>query len=827
MAIVKKFKPNQIYIPKRIINKLETIFEFPLTIVEAPTGYGKTTILKWFLKKSKYEFVWFNIDNHDKNQFFLDLCKKINTIDINCAKQISELGYPTNFDTAKKIAKIILDINFKNEILWVFDNYHFISDEFCNRIIFDLGAASNLKVVVLTQEIIYEKTFEMVVKKQLNYIGLTDLEFSKTEISDYSKLSGIKIDDEETELLYNFSNGWISAVYLLLFNYSRVNKFERNDDLYNLVINSIWLNMNKEVQEFLIYCSVFERFSLNQALFIFSDKLSSEQIKKVLNKNAFIRYDIKDRKYYFQAVLNNFLLEEFEKLEEIYKKEIYIKLAQWYNANNEFFQAIIFYHKIKDYERILSLDCKAEQILKYATKINKNLFMDIVYDTPIAIISKYTLNYLFFMYSLFIYNQREQLISKCNQLRKIIMEKEYSDSYQKNILLADLECINSLTYYNDITLMTRSYIKAKTLINEPSRLFDQSCSMLFNCPLVLGQYHKKVGQLDYELQELKNCMPTYYQLTKGSAKGIDALMQAQALFYRGDLDSADVLVQKCIYMAESRNQNHIIISALFLAARIAIFKNDYKTYQLKFSEMCQTANEFNDCENSITFDSCKAFLQILLEDENNIPEWLKDSQTIENTNCIFTLGFSNVIYGKYLIVKEEYTKLLGISGQFIGITNIFSTIIYQIYTYIFIAIANYKQDNSQKARKFIETALELAVPDDLVMPFVENYNEIEGLINEMELRYICKAFVIKLTVLAKSFNMGKKMISKILNDEVSFGLTKREIDVAKLAAQRMSNKEIADKLFIAESTVKSNMKIIFNKLGINSRASLKDFFQVD
>ena len=58
-----------------------------------------------------------------------------------------------------------------------------------------------------------------------------------------------------------------------------------------------------------------------------------------------------------------------------------------------------------------------------------------------------------------------------------------------------------------------------------------------------------------------------------------------------------------------------------------------------------------------------------------------------------------------------------------------------------------------------------------------------------------------------------------------YGLTVRESDVAKLAAKRYSNKEIAEHLFIAESTVKSNMKVIFNKLQINSRAELKNFFE--
>ena len=38
------------------------------------------------------------------------------------------------------------------------------------------------------------------------------------------------------------------------------------------------------------------------------------------------------------------------------------------------------------------------------------------------------------------------------------------------------------------------------------------------------------------------------------------------------------------------------------------------------------------------------------------------------------------------------------------------------------------------------------------------------------------------------------------------------------------NKEIANQLFIAESTVKSNLKLVFNKLGISSRSQLQDLF---
>lgn len=48
-------------------------------------------------------------------------------------------------------------------------------------------------------------------------------------------------------------------------------------------------------------------------------------------------------------------------------------------------------------------------------------------------------------------------------------------------------------------------------------------------------------------------------------------------------------------------------------------------------------------------------------------------------------------------------------------------------------------------------------------------------------------------------------------------LQSRELDVIKLTAKGMSNKDIADKLFISERTVQTHLINIFRKLGVNSR----------
>ena len=65
-------------------------------------------------------------------------------------------------------------------------------------------------------------------------------------------------------------------------------------------------------------------------------------------------------------------------------------------------------------------------------------------------------------------------------------------------------------------------------------------------------------------------------------------------------------------------------------------------------------------------------------------------------------------------------------------------------------------------------------------------------------------------------------------DDAGVGsLTKRELEIAELVTDRLTNRQIAERLFLSKKTIESHMRNIFVKLGASSRVEVARIIERD
>lgn len=822
-------KPNMnssvaLYFPQRITDAMKEIYHYAITIIEAPMGYGKTTALREHLKDSKAHAMWHRIYDGDMNGFWSGFCRLFIEVDAGRAQSLLQLGFPNDSVSRQEALRLIEEMRLPERTVLILDDYHLMNGTELNRFIELLVMAElvNLHIILTARFIEFPLSEEFLLKGYLYRISKETFEFNANEIKAYYKLCGISVKAAEADRLYAYTEGWISALYLLMLNYKAEGGFQTTVNIYNLVEKAVYMPFSDEIKELLLHVGVYKSFTLDLAAHMCGKENISKLLAEIVNKSAMVKYDKKTKTYYIHTIFTGFLMDALEAKGKAYKQMVYGKAADWSMKSGEYIDAMQYYYISDNFDGLLN----AVEADKGHSIYNehKQRFVGYFTECPTSIKQKHPTALLIYGLCLFSFNEMKLFEEVCGEFVTAVQNDKSLSAAQINALMGEFELLLSFTEYNDILKMMGQIKKASALLENPTEFVDTKGGWTFGSPSVLYMFHRQAGNLENAVQNIKEAMPHYTRLTDGHGTGGEFIMEAERYFNRGDFENAEITVHKALYMASRREQGEIVVCAMFLQARLALAKGDFNFVQYLYNKLHEEIKQKKWYSQIQTIDLCETFINLGLKLTEKTPQWVRQGDFSSSRILFPAMAFLNIVYGKVLLVEGEYLKLLGIAEEFIGIASVFPNLLGHIYSYIYMAAANERIYRSGEAIEALKQALDIAMPDQIYMPFVENGEYLMPLLEKLYRQGNHTQGIAEIKKLYHPYRTAVEGIIRTHFTESVPELAGREREIAKLAAEGLSNKEIGERLFISENTVKTMLKRVFEKLGINSRVLIKQYF---
>ena len=371
-------RPNTLPRP-RLIQSLEVGIDGKLTLVSAPPGFGKTTLITTWLHGTDIPFTWLSLDEGDNDpvRFLTYLVAALQKIDESIG-----LSTPTFFSTpqlpAADLPVTILINNIASvpgSFVLVLDDYQVIHTQWIHTAIDFLlnHQPPNVHLALITRKDPPISLSRMRVRAEVVELRADDLRFTSEEAAAFlNQALGLKLSVETVAALESRTEGWIAGLQmaslamkssLSIFDGSETSSQEAAQDfiktfrgshryVIDYLVDEVLTQQPVEIRNFLYQTAILDRFTaplcdavadlgdLTEAN-LYSKSLShlephplnsSSDILEYLERaNLFLIPLDAERKWYrYHQLFTDFLRTE---LEVERKNELHLKAARWFETN--------------------------------------------------------------------------------------------------------------------------------------------------------------------------------------------------------------------------------------------------------------------------------------------------------------------------------------------------------------------------------------------------------------------------------------------------------------------------------------------------------------
>jgi LuxR family maltose regulon positive regulatory protein len=842
----------------RLIEPLKAGLDRKLVLVSAPAGFGKTTLLSEWLAAAGEPTAWLSLDGEDNDpaRFLAYLLAALRQIDPSLGETFQlMLQAPQPLPPESLLTSLINDLAaLPGPCIVVLDDYHLIQTlTIHHQLAFLLEhLPPQVHLVIATREDPPLPLARLRARDQIVDVRQSDLTFTEEETADFLRqVMGLDLSPADIATLSRRTEGWIAGLQLAALS------MRNSDDLQSFVasfagshryildylVDEVFRQQSPDLQEFLLKTSILERMTaplcnavtgrddarqvlvgLDQAnLFVvrldesrqwyryhrlFRDLLRTQRTNlnlAPLHQAAARWYE--QHEFLDEAVHHTLAAENWDKAERLLWPAAgqaiasgrFATAGRWFDAMPE--------DRIRNSSRLATLQGwvllpkgELDAAEAWAT-LAEDLLLDEAEPMSRALVLCLQLNIAHVRY------QIPRVIDLANQALELL---EKADPYGlRGTALANLA--SAQISMGDIRAATQTY-------REMARLGQKAGHLITAVSAWSSLAWLKHLQL--EPQEAQGLCQRALEHAIGPhgkplpLAGWTLVLLGTIAYEHNELAAAREHLTRGLELAESAGPSSGVMQAAFLLAWIQALSGDREAALATAIGTRQAVSQLNLPLVDAFVAACEADFSLRLGNVEAAARWAEAAGLSPADPVQYEREGEYVTFARLLVAKDrpaEAQQLLTSLERYARARGLGRSL---LTAYILRARAERALGHDSKAREFLAQAVRLAAPAGYLRAFLDE----EGLIPTLlpKVRHAAPAFVDR--VLEASVEPQQKGAAPLVTPPALFEpLSERELEVLGLVVQGLSNREIAEKLFITVGTVKTHVHNILGKLGVRRR----------
>ena len=360
----------------RLIKRLDDGINRKLTLISAPAGFGKSTLVtEWLTTKgdnalSPFCVAWVSLDENDNDpvRFLTYLVESLhrlkgtdNAIGTGALVMLRSPQPPPSETVLTSLINEIAGLECK--IFLVLDDYHLIETSAVHDALTFLleNLPSQLHLVITTREDPLLPLPRWRTRNQLTEIRAADLRFTAIEAAEFlNQVMGLSLSMEDIAALETRTEGWIAGLQLAALTLQGQTDTSRliqtftgsNRLVLDYLIEEVLNQQSEDIQNFLLQTSVLDQLTSSLCNAV-TDEENGQMILEMLERaNLFIIPLDNEREWYRYHHLFADLLRQRLRQTDLHTAPIlHTRASVWYQENSFIDQAVDHAFLAEDYER--------------------------------------------------------------------------------------------------------------------------------------------------------------------------------------------------------------------------------------------------------------------------------------------------------------------------------------------------------------------------------------------------------------------------------------------------------------------------------------------